>query len=243
MSSPHPVADDFLKIGTKIRVLPIVHGSGDFAIRVREELLARAYDCVAVPLPPSFQDETDFVSGISSAGVVISPTFATYNGEGTDKTPTNPNGTATYNSTTSMQFKWGSGTPGTASGTISYGFDPASNYTTVEIGLFQSSMALWSAEANITFAQASSYSTAALQYTRGTSNGAFQTGTNNTPVAVGGSTVGTTTTSMISIQTNNSDGTNTSFGPQTSVNVGAGYPGSSAAAHRTTSPSTRRTGW
>ena len=34
MSSP-PTADDFLKIGPKIRVLPIVHGSGDFAIWVR----------------------------------------------------------------------------------------------------------------------------------------------------------------------------------------------------------------
>ncbi len=55
----HSTADDFLRIGPKIRVLPIVHGSGDFAIRVREELLARPYDCLAVPLPPSFQDEVE----------------------------------------------------------------------------------------------------------------------------------------------------------------------------------------
>ena len=52
-------ADDFLRIGERIRVLPIVHGSGDFAVRVREELLARPYDCLAVPLPPSFQDEVE----------------------------------------------------------------------------------------------------------------------------------------------------------------------------------------
>ena len=52
-------ADDFLRIGTKIRVLPVIHGAGDFAIRVREELLARPYDCLAVPLPPSFQDEVE----------------------------------------------------------------------------------------------------------------------------------------------------------------------------------------
>src|SRR6478752_2759650 len=51
--------DDFLAIGPRIRALPIVHGSGDFAIRVREELLARPYDCLAVPLPPSFQDEVE----------------------------------------------------------------------------------------------------------------------------------------------------------------------------------------
>jgi hypothetical protein len=54
-----PTADDFLRIGPKVRVMPIVHGSGDFAIRVREELLARPFDCLAVPLPPSFQDEVE----------------------------------------------------------------------------------------------------------------------------------------------------------------------------------------
>ena len=54
-----PTSEDFLRIGPKIRVLPIIHGSGDCAIRVREELLERSYDCVAVPLPPSFQDDVE----------------------------------------------------------------------------------------------------------------------------------------------------------------------------------------
>ena len=39
--------------------MPIIHGSGDFAVQVREELLTRPYDCVAVPLPPSFQDDVE----------------------------------------------------------------------------------------------------------------------------------------------------------------------------------------
>ncbi|HEV3122302.1 MAG TPA: hypothetical protein VGY53_10380, partial [Isosphaeraceae bacterium] len=56
---PRVTADDFLRIGPRIRVLPIIHGSGDCAIRVREELLARPFDCVAVPLPPSFQDDVE----------------------------------------------------------------------------------------------------------------------------------------------------------------------------------------
>ncbi|WP_165074099.1 hypothetical protein [Paludisphaera rhizosphaerae] len=56
---PKAVADDFLTIASGIRVLPIVHGSGDFAIRVREELLARPYDAVAVPLPPAFQEDVE----------------------------------------------------------------------------------------------------------------------------------------------------------------------------------------
>src|SRR3954471_16331478 len=60
MSPPdRPSADDFLRIGPRVRAMPIIHGSGDFAIRVREELLARPYDCVAVPLPPSFQDDVE----------------------------------------------------------------------------------------------------------------------------------------------------------------------------------------
>src|SRR5436309_14407549 len=60
MNSPtRPAADDFLRIGPRVRALPIIHGSGDFAIRVREELLARPYDCLAVPLPPSFQEEVE----------------------------------------------------------------------------------------------------------------------------------------------------------------------------------------
>jgi hypothetical protein len=61
MTTPPPdrPADDFLTIGPRVRVLPIVHGSGDCAVLVGEELLARPYDCLAVPLPPSFQDDVE----------------------------------------------------------------------------------------------------------------------------------------------------------------------------------------
>ena len=59
MDPKRPTADDFLRVGEHVRFLPIVHGSGDFAIRVREELLSREYDCLAVPLPPSFQEEVE----------------------------------------------------------------------------------------------------------------------------------------------------------------------------------------
>ncbi len=59
MSREPARSDDFLRISPRVRVLPIIHGSGDFAIRVREELLDRPYDCVAVPLPPSFQEDVE----------------------------------------------------------------------------------------------------------------------------------------------------------------------------------------
>jgi hypothetical protein len=52
-------ADDFLTISPRIRALPIIHGSGDCAVRVRAEMLARTPDCLAVPLPPSFQEEVE----------------------------------------------------------------------------------------------------------------------------------------------------------------------------------------
>src|SRR5256885_1483503 len=54
-----PSADDFLRIGPHVRVLPIIHGSGDFAVCVRDQVLAHPCDCLAVPLPPSFQSEVE----------------------------------------------------------------------------------------------------------------------------------------------------------------------------------------
>jgi hypothetical protein len=50
---------DFLKISPKITVLPIIHGSGDFAIEVRRVMLSEKFDCLAVPLPPSFQENVE----------------------------------------------------------------------------------------------------------------------------------------------------------------------------------------
>jgi len=50
---------EFLKIGDKIRVVPVVHGSGDSASEVRRVMLSGEYDCLAVPLPASFQAEIE----------------------------------------------------------------------------------------------------------------------------------------------------------------------------------------
>ena len=48
---------DALRIGSHIHCLPIVHGSGDCALEVRRLMLAEKFDCVAVPLPRSFQSD------------------------------------------------------------------------------------------------------------------------------------------------------------------------------------------
>ena len=50
---------DLLKLGSRITVLPIIHGSGDFSIEVRRVMLAGEFDCVAVPLPSSFQEDVE----------------------------------------------------------------------------------------------------------------------------------------------------------------------------------------
>src|SRR5688572_11591551 len=50
---------DVLQLGPRITCLPVIHGSGDFAIAVRRLMLEQTFDCVAVPLPPSFQAEVE----------------------------------------------------------------------------------------------------------------------------------------------------------------------------------------
>ena len=46
---------EVLQLGSKVTVLPVIHGSGDFAIEVRRLMLSHRFDHLAVPLPPSFQ--------------------------------------------------------------------------------------------------------------------------------------------------------------------------------------------
>jgi hypothetical protein len=87
MSVSPSTADDFLTISPRIRVMPIIHGSGDFAIQVREELLSRPYECVAVPLPPSFQDEVeDAIELLPAVSVVVQVDAETDDGE-TEREP------------------------------------------------------------------------------------------------------------------------------------------------------------
>lgn len=45
-----------LDLSPRLSLIPIVHGSADFALEVRRRLRQTAYDCLAVPLPPSFAE-------------------------------------------------------------------------------------------------------------------------------------------------------------------------------------------
>ena len=53
------ISRNFLNITNRISVLPVIHGSGDFAVEVRNRILRLEPDCIAIPLPPSFQDEVE----------------------------------------------------------------------------------------------------------------------------------------------------------------------------------------
>ncbi|MBL8888836.1 MAG: hypothetical protein JNL67_02580 [Planctomycetaceae bacterium] len=71
MAWNHPA---LLKIGPRVSVFPIVHGSGDFAWEVRRLMLQGNFDAVAIPLPASFQKSVeDAVLNLPTPAVVIQP--------------------------------------------------------------------------------------------------------------------------------------------------------------------------
>ncbi len=55
MSALSPV----FQLGPGLTLYPVVHGSGDSAVEVRRLMLNHRFDCLAVPLPPSFQSEVE----------------------------------------------------------------------------------------------------------------------------------------------------------------------------------------
>ncbi|MCA9054406.1 MAG: hypothetical protein KDA75_11245 [Planctomycetaceae bacterium] len=74
---------DFLRFSQRIACLPVIHGSGDYAVEVRRLMLEEKFDCLAVPLPPSFQEPVEQAIGhLPQVTVVIqeeSPRFTSGN--------------------------------------------------------------------------------------------------------------------------------------------------------------------
>ncbi len=50
---------DVFRLGRNIILFPVVHGSGDCAVEVRRLMLSERFSCLAVPLPPSFQNDVE----------------------------------------------------------------------------------------------------------------------------------------------------------------------------------------
>ena len=61
-----------LRLSEQLLALPVVHGSADCALEVRRIMLNNSFDCLAVPLPPSFQAETEqLITELPKPGIVI----------------------------------------------------------------------------------------------------------------------------------------------------------------------------
>lgn len=73
---------EILKLGARVTVLPVVHGSGDFAWEVRRRMLDEDFDCLAVPLPLSFQKNVEMqITQLPAISAVIQQDSIRYQNE------------------------------------------------------------------------------------------------------------------------------------------------------------------
>jgi hypothetical protein len=74
---------ELLRIGKRITVLPIIHGSGQCALLVRRWMLEHDFDVVALPLPPSFRECVErAVLELPKPSIVIQPSVPTFSTDG-----------------------------------------------------------------------------------------------------------------------------------------------------------------
>src|SRR5205085_1915032 len=84
----HSMSSEVLSLGRHITLLPVVHGSGDFALEVRRRLLAGSFDCVAVPLPRSFQEQVEAaLDWLPTPTLVVQPEFPVFQTQWSADTP------------------------------------------------------------------------------------------------------------------------------------------------------------
>jgi hypothetical protein len=77
---------EFLKISDRIWVLPVIHGSGDYALEVRRVMLEQSFDCLAVPLPPSFQEPVETaITQLPAVTAVVQPEYSPLSWERPDE--------------------------------------------------------------------------------------------------------------------------------------------------------------
>ena len=70
-----------LLISSRTSVVPVIHGSADFAWEIRRFMLEHDFDCVALPLPPSFQDAVeDAVMELPRPSIVMQPPMPKFSG-------------------------------------------------------------------------------------------------------------------------------------------------------------------
>ncbi len=76
---------ELLKIGSRVTVLPVIHGSGQFSLTVRSWMLEGSFDCLAVPLPLSFRSAVEEgVVELPRPSIVIQPSAPRFTPSGVD---------------------------------------------------------------------------------------------------------------------------------------------------------------
>ncbi|MCE3221990.1 MAG: uncharacterized protein K0S58_170 [Nitrospira sp.] len=74
MAVPSSSADSIFRLSPHIDLFPILHGSGDVAQEVRDRMVEGRYDCLAVPLPPSFERPLEAaVADLPIISVIVQP--------------------------------------------------------------------------------------------------------------------------------------------------------------------------
>lgn len=74
---------ELLRIGDRIAVLPVIHGSGQCALLVRRWMLEHPFDAIAVPLPPSFRGPVEAaVLELPKPSIVIQPSRPRFDAAG-----------------------------------------------------------------------------------------------------------------------------------------------------------------
>lgn len=101
---------------------------------------------------PSRSDEVSYLNGVSADGTLTNESYWGDSGK--------------------TAYKWGSSTLGTGA-TITYYFDPNSNFTAQEKATFLKAFEMWSGVADVTFEQSTRRLSADVLLTRGSDGGAY----------------------------------------------------------------------
>jgi hypothetical protein len=93
MATRSAAVESAVRLSPRIEILPVIHASGDMAQEVREILISRSYDCLAVPLPESLADAVEAaVQELPTISAVILKEDDSAAGQNTE----HPTGTASY---------------------------------------------------------------------------------------------------------------------------------------------------
>jgi Ca2+-binding RTX toxin-like protein len=150
--------------------------AADFAIAPSGSNLGAITSSLNVPA--AFESEVTYISGVTSAAKVAATSFGAWQA----------NDPATYKPNLANVAKWGGttlSTDGTPGGNVTFKFDAGSNWNTAEQNAFIAGLHLWSAEANISFSEVSSSSSADVTFTRGTDGKANTSGFPNSNIGAG----------------------------------------------------------